>query len=69
MRLLSWNCRGLGNPFAVRSLHFVVKTQGPGVLFLMETKLGMEGLRVKLGYSNVFTVPNHGSVDTPFCNH
>ena len=63
MRLLSWNCRGLGNPFTVRALHHLVKSQGPGILFLMETKLdvtGMERVRVVLGYSCVFTVPSIG---------
>jgi hypothetical protein len=39
MILMSWNCRGLGNPEAVRALHLMVKTKGPQVLFLMETKL------------------------------
>uniref|UniRef100_A0A2N9H4K9 CCHC-type domain-containing protein n=1 Tax=Fagus sylvatica TaxID=28930 RepID=A0A2N9H4K9_FAGSY len=44
MRLLSWNCWGLENPFAVQSLRHLVKSQGPEVLFLMETKLDVEQL-------------------------
>ncbi|XXG65408.1 hypothetical protein AAC387_Pa05g3117 [Persea americana] len=63
MKILSWNCRGFGNPYAVRSLHHLVKSQGPSVLFLMETKLdaiGMERLRVILGFNSVFTVPSIG---------
>ena len=39
MILMSWNCRGLRNPEAVCALHLMVKTKGPQVLFLMETKL------------------------------
>uniref|UniRef100_A0A2N9FNQ8 Reverse transcriptase domain-containing protein n=1 Tax=Fagus sylvatica TaxID=28930 RepID=A0A2N9FNQ8_FAGSY len=54
---------GLGNPKAVRALHNMVKMKGPKVLFLLETKLDsgrMEGVRIKLGYDNVFSVPSLG---------
>ncbi|XP_075650059.1 uncharacterized protein LOC142620589 [Castanea sativa] len=43
MRLLSWNCQGLGNPWTIRSLHKLVKDQAPIVCFLMETRLDKEG--------------------------
>ena len=43
MRLLSWNCQGLGNPWTVRSLHDLVRDQAPTVCFLMETRLDKEG--------------------------
>ncbi|XP_075658946.1 uncharacterized protein LOC142628792 [Castanea sativa] len=43
MKLLSWNCQGLGNPWTVRSLHDLVKDQAPTVCFLMETRLDREG--------------------------
>ena len=39
MRLLSWNCQGLGNPWTVRSLRNLVRVQAPKVCFLMETRL------------------------------
>jgi hypothetical protein len=39
MKVLSWNCRGLGNPTAVRALRKLLKTQCPDLVFLMETKL------------------------------
>uniref|UniRef100_A0A2N9HN71 Reverse transcriptase domain-containing protein n=1 Tax=Fagus sylvatica TaxID=28930 RepID=A0A2N9HN71_FAGSY len=55
--------QGLGNPKAVRALHNMVKMKGPKVLFLLETKLNtvrMEGVRVKLGFENVFSVPSLG---------
>ena len=63
MKLLSWNCQGLGNPCTVLSLCWLVKSQDPQVLFLMETKLGkkkMEGVRLKLGFQNAFVVPSIG---------
>uniref|UniRef100_A0A2N9IH27 Reverse transcriptase domain-containing protein n=1 Tax=Fagus sylvatica TaxID=28930 RepID=A0A2N9IH27_FAGSY len=45
---------------AVLVLHNLVKSEGPTVLFLMETKLdvrGMESIRVKLGFKFCFSVP------------
>ena len=39
MNLLSWNCRGLGNPRIVRDLHHMVKEKKPTLVFLMETKV------------------------------
>jgi exonuclease III len=59
MKLISWNCRGLGNPGAVRDLQQMVKEKKPTLLFLMETKSRqrtMEGLRVKLGFAGFFIV-------------
>ena len=38
MSALSWNCRGLGNPFTVNALHKIVKEEDPTLVFLMETK-------------------------------
>nr|XP_023871124.1 uncharacterized protein LOC111983700 [Quercus suber]XP_023871125.1 uncharacterized protein LOC111983701 [Quercus suber] len=43
MRLLCWNCQGLGNPWTGRSLRKLVKEQAPNVCFLMETRLDKEG--------------------------
>lgn len=39
MKVLSWNCRGLGNPSAVRALKKLLKTHCPDFAFLMETRL------------------------------
>ncbi|XP_042939568.1 uncharacterized protein LOC122274610 [Carya illinoinensis] len=39
MKILSWNCRGLGKPRTVQSLCMLVKEQVPDMVFLMETKL------------------------------
>jgi exonuclease III len=63
MILISWNCRGLGNPRAVRDLCQMVKEKRPDFLFLMETrsnKQRMEGLRVRLGFEGLFVVNSVG---------
>ena len=46
MRLLAWNCQGLGNHWTVRSLHKLVKDQAPTVCFLMETRLDKDGFDI-----------------------
>jgi len=59
MILLSWNCRGLGNPRRVRALHRLVRVKKPKMVFLMETKLmskKMEAIRIKLGFEGMFVV-------------
>ena len=42
MKLLSWNCQGLGNPWTIHNLHKLVKDKAPTVCFLMETRLDRE---------------------------
>lgn len=37
MKIISWNCRGLGNARAVRALGDLVKSHKPNILFLLET--------------------------------
>ncbi|PNT71206.1 hypothetical protein BRADI_2g24825v3 [Brachypodium distachyon] len=39
MRLVAWNCRGLGNGLADRGLLDLQKREDPNVLFLSETKM------------------------------
>jgi hypothetical protein len=63
MNLLSWNCRGLGNPTAIRDLCQLTKEKKPTILFLMETKCHrnrMEYVRVKLGFECIFVVDSVG---------
>ncbi|KAK3193182.1 hypothetical protein Dsin_024492 [Dipteronia sinensis] len=59
MRTLAWIARGLGSPQAVQSLQCLKRESEPDVFFLMETKLGLQGMeriRIKLGYSGKLVV-------------
>jgi exonuclease III len=38
MKLLSWNCRGLGKPSAIRALKKLLQCHQPSIVYLMETK-------------------------------
>lgn len=39
MRILTWNTRGLGNPWSVRNLRELLSKKDPEVVFLQETKV------------------------------
>lgn len=41
MNVLSWNCRELGRPSAVRGLRGLIQSSSPWGLFLFETKVKM----------------------------
>ncbi|GLT27861.1 hypothetical protein SLA2020_028310 [Shorea laevis] len=63
MSLFCWNCRGLGNPRAVRCLIELVGLKQPTVVFLCETlldKRGMEKVRRRLGFTHCFVVDKVG---------
>uniref|UniRef100_A0A2N9GNM8 Reverse transcriptase domain-containing protein n=1 Tax=Fagus sylvatica TaxID=28930 RepID=A0A2N9GNM8_FAGSY len=58
-----WNCRGLGNPKAIRALHEMVQSKVPSILFLIETKMDnseMTVVRSRLGFHNALIVPSMG---------
>jgi len=38
MKIISWNCQGLGSPLTVQALTALVAKEKPNILFLMETK-------------------------------
>ncbi|KAJ4827421.1 hypothetical protein Tsubulata_037290 [Turnera subulata] len=55
MSCLGWNCRGLGNPRAVRRLRDFLRRENPDIVFLSETRKRyreMESLKWRLGYAN-----------------
>lgn len=57
MSLLSWNCRGLGNPATVQVLVDLVHSKKPDVVFLIETLVGlnkMQPIKTKLGFKGLF---------------
>ena len=63
MNCISWNCRGLGNPAAVRELRSIVKQEGPALVFIMGTKIRakkVENLRNTLGFAGCFAVDSNG---------
>ena len=60
IRVISWNCRGLGNPRSIRALHDMVRRWNPKVVFLIETKAKtrrVEGIKNRIGLTNGLIVP------------
>lgn len=63
MSYLSWNCRGLGNPRAVRALNDLLRDRKPTFVFLIETIYfanKIEELRVLFGFDQCFSVDRVG---------
>ncbi|KAH9754586.1 reverse transcriptase domain-containing protein [Citrus sinensis] len=61
--ILSYNCRGLGQPRTVQVLTDLVKHKKPSFVFLMGTlcyRNQLEGLKNKLGFENLFVVDRVG---------
>lgn len=59
MRIICWNCRGVGNPQAVNAMVDIVQYYKPSILFLMETKANgvrMEQIKSLLRFSHCFSV-------------
>ena len=48
MRLLSWNCRRMGQPLTIQLLSKLTRTHSPNILFLMETKTNAKKLDSQL---------------------
>ncbi|KAK8328760.1 hypothetical protein V6Z11_A11G272000 [Gossypium hirsutum] len=45
MKILSWNCRGVGNPATVRELEQLPVPNVPDIIFLYETKIHSNGFQ------------------------
>lgn len=61
MKLMSWNCRRLGNQRVIDLLSHLVRVKAPKFLFLMETKRSLEemrGIQDDLPYKCMFVVPS-----------
>ncbi|XP_075670157.1 uncharacterized protein LOC142639915 [Castanea sativa] len=64
MSILSWNCRGLGNPRTVNALLRALNKEDPICVFLMETKLTTDQLNAKKqgwAYNQGIAVSSEGS--------
>ena len=60
MKILAWNCKGLGNWHAVQELVDFVQAQDPMIVFLSETwssKERMKWVRDQIFFDGCFTVP------------
>ncbi|XP_042980093.1 uncharacterized protein LOC122310274 [Carya illinoinensis] len=63
MKILCWNCRGLGNPRTVQDLSLMVKEKQPILVFVCETKIRsckIVGLQRRLGMEGSFAVDSEG---------
>lgn len=63
MKLLSWNCRGLGSPRAVRLLGDLFKSHHPDFVFLSETLVEKKVIKEvvdKFGFFDFFAVDRVG---------
>uniref|UniRef100_A0A803PEK6 Reverse transcriptase domain-containing protein n=1 Tax=Cannabis sativa TaxID=3483 RepID=A0A803PEK6_CANSA len=63
MNALSWNCRGLGNPWAFQFLKEIISQKKPKMVFLCETKCAKERVEWvgrNLGFEGVFIVEAQG---------
>ncbi|XP_059663436.1 uncharacterized protein LOC132309101 [Cornus florida] len=63
MKVLVWNCQGLGNPLTVSQLRRLVSLHSPPLIFFSETKNTrdrVDHLCVLLGSYEVFKVPSVG---------
>ena len=59
MKIIDWNCLGLGNPKAVCVTSLLVRLKAPNLLFLIETKLfsnEAHKLKEKMGLRNGIVV-------------
>ncbi|CAN0858065.1 hypothetical protein LINGRAHAP2_LOCUS7059 [Linum grandiflorum] len=63
MIIMSWNCRGMGQPRAVQVLGELIQTHRPGIVILLETfanKSRMETIRRKVKMEGCFAIDAEG---------
>lgn len=64
MKILCWNCQGLGTPLTVQALRVLVTQERPSIIFIMETKNQEQKvlrLRRRLHFQNSFLVDPEGT--------
>ncbi|XP_026410754.1 uncharacterized protein LOC113305978 [Papaver somniferum] len=52
MKILSWNCQGIGNPYTRDYLHFCLTNNDPDIFLLCETKAQSNNMRFYLSITN-----------------
>jgi hypothetical protein len=70
MKIVAWNCRGLGNRPTVRELLEIQKSEGANILFSSETKLDkrrIERFQWLLGLSNTLVQKGDGKGGELLC--
>jgi len=63
MKIISWNCQGLGNPLTFQELRALVALERPDLVFLMETKnkeVMVENVVKRLKYANKLVINPEG---------
>lgn len=63
MKILSWNCQGMGPPWKLQFLQDVVRQQRPAIVFLCETlskEKKMEWVRTRTGLQGMVVVEVQG---------
>lgn len=63
MKIISWNCQGLGNPLTFQELRALVALERPAMVFLMETKnreMRVEGMIKRLNFANKMVMNPEG---------
>lgn len=59
MKILHWNCQGLGSPLTISNLKDIRKSSKPDIMLLVETK-NVNTLSKELGYAHSFVVNPNG---------
>lgn len=63
MKMMTWNCQGLGRPLTIHNMRGIYRSHSPKVVFLCETKnqtLFVTNVMRKCGYLNVHCVTPRG---------
>lgn len=65
MKILCWNCKGLGHPLTVRAAKQLARKYKPNLCFLMETKTFVQQaskVGYMMGFEYSYSSDSHGRV-------